>query len=96
MALVVPTLLARAAAEEGEGEEEEGLVERETSARLLELAGVDQPAFRAVVGAMSESQRAFMEAVIRAGSKTQAGRSAGQEGGGRPTIALKMDFGGGA
>jgi hypothetical protein len=46
MALVVPTLLARAANEEGEDTE----VERETSARLLELAGVDQAAFRGVVG----------------------------------------------
>lgn len=97
MALVVPTLLARAANEEGgEGEDGEGAVERETSARLLELAGVDQGAFRGVVGGMSESQRAFMEAVIRAGSKT-SGRGGGEEeNGGRPTIALKMDFGSGA
>ncbi|KAJ9165516.1 ARM repeat-containing protein [Coniochaeta hoffmannii] len=91
MALVVPALLARAASEEG-GEEGEGEVERETSARLLELAGVDQGAFRGVVGGLGEEQRRFMEGVIRAGSKTQAGRR--EEGGERPAIALKMDFGG--
>ena len=90
MALVVPTLLARAAGEDdGDGD---GKVERETSARLLELASVDQGAFRGVVGGLGEEQRRFMEGVIRAGSRTRAaGR---EEGGERPAIALKMDFGG--
>lgn len=87
MALVVPTLLARAA---GEGQ---GDVYRETSARLLELASADQTAFRGVVGAMNEGQRSFMEEVIKSGRQSAgARRSSGDEE--RPTIALKMDFGG--
>jgi hypothetical protein len=95
MALVVPTLLARAASGEeggGQGDDDEAEVERETSARLLELAGVDQAAFRGVVGGLGEEQRRFMEGVIRAGSKRGGGRA--EEGGERPTIALKMNFGG--
>lgn len=88
MALVIPAVLARAANEEGEEDE----VEKETSARLLELAGVDQAAFRGVVGGMNESQRAFMESVIRAGRET--GGQKRVEEGGQPSIALKMDFGG--
>jgi len=95
MALVVPALLARAASEgdgEGEGSAE---VYLETSARLLELASADQAAFRGVVGAMSEGQRAFMEEVIRSGRQSGAGaRKTSDEGEERPTIALKMDFGG--
>jgi hypothetical protein len=88
MALVVPTLLARAAAEGGER------LYRETSARLLELAGKDQTAFRGVVGAMNEGQRAFMEEVIRSGRQPGSdGRDLGEETD-KPTIALKMDFGG--
>ncbi|KAK3938379.1 ARM repeat-containing protein [Diplogelasinospora grovesii] len=101
MALIVPTLLSRAAAaaaaaaSEGGGTRQD--VYRETSARLLELAGVDQIAFRGVVGGMSEGQRAFMEEVIRSGRQagTTVQRGGGSDvGGGQPTIALKMDFGG--
>jgi hypothetical protein len=88
MALVVPTLLARAA---GEDDAEESGVYRETSARLLELASVDQAAFRGVVAGMSEGQKAFMEEVITAGRQTgQVEREAGSAG--QPTIALKMNF----
>ncbi|KAK5664360.1 hypothetical protein OQA88_583 [Cercophora sp. LCS_1] len=87
MALVVPTLLARAV---GEGE---GDVYRETSARLLELASADQTAFRGVVGSMNEGQRSFMEDVIKSGRQSGgARRNDGDED--RPTIALKMNFGG--
>lgn len=92
MALVVPTLLAQAAAAAEEDDEDE--VYRETSARLLELASADQAAFRGVVGGMSEAQRGFMEGVIRSG---RSGGGAQQKGEGeeeRPTIALKMNFGG--
>ena len=99
MALVVPTLLSRAATEPAKDD-----VYRETSARLLELAGTDQTAFRAVVGAMSEAQRAFMEEVIKSGRGMGGGGAAahGAAGGRRsvdegehaPTIALKMNFGG--
>lgn len=86
MALVIPTLLARAAGEEDDKDE----VYRETSGRLLELAGVDQEAFRGVVSGMSESQRGFMEGVIRSGRKVVERR---ETDGDRPAIALKMDFG---
>jgi HEAT repeat-containing protein 5 len=87
MALVVPTLLARAA---GEGTDSY----KETSARLLELASADQGAFRAVVGAMDEGQKAFMEEVIRSGRQTAAQKSSAADDVGQPSIALKMDFGG--
>lgn len=86
MALVVPTLLARAAGEE-DGRDE---VYRETSARLLELAGVDQEAFRGVVGGMSEGQKGFMEGVVRSGRRVVEREEVGEA----PAIALKMDFGG--
>ncbi|KAK4192019.1 armadillo-type protein [Podospora australis] len=87
MALILPTLLSRAASEDSAD------VNRETSARLLELASADQNAFRAVVSGMSESQRGFMEEVIKSGR--QAGnKEKKNEDEGRPTIALKMNFGG--
>jgi HEAT repeat-containing protein 5 len=91
MALVLPTLLGRASAEGRE-------TYIETSARLLELAAADQPAFRAVVASMSESQRAFLEEVIRwgrqAGGEAERAARAGSTAGGQPTIELKMNFGG--
>jgi hypothetical protein len=90
MSVIVPTLLARA---NSEGED----VYRETSARLLDLAGNDQAAFRGVVAGMTDAQKQFMESVIVAGR--QAGQVPGKvqsdDGEGRePTIALRMDFGG--
>lgn len=95
MALVVPTLLARAAAAAADGEEEEeDEVYRETSARLLELASADQAAFRGVVGGMSEAQRGFMEGVIRSGRSGGGQQQKGEGEEERPTIALKMNFGG--
>ncbi|KAH6694110.1 HEAT repeat protein [Plectosphaerella plurivora] len=91
MALVLPTLLARASAEGRE-------TYIETGARLLELAAADQTAFRAVVGSMSESQRAFLEEVIRWGrqadGEAERAARAGSTAGGQPTIELKMNFGG--
>ncbi|KAM4054782.1 pof6 interactor protein 1 [Hirsutella rhossiliensis] len=88
MSVVIPTLMARAT---GEGEE----VYEETSARLSELAAVDQGAFRAVVGAMSGSQRAFLEEVIRSGRQAANGSDkASADASQQPSITLKMDFGG--
>ena len=88
MSVIAPTLLERA---NKEGE----TVYRETSARLLELAGMDQVAFRGVVGSMSEEQKGFMESVILAGRQAQAqGKAEDINGEGKePTIALRMDFG---
>lgn len=98
MALVAPALLSRASAADADDIGAVPPVFRETGARLLELASVDQAAFRGVVAGMSEGQRAFMEEVIRSGRR--AGGAAGGDGGEggeeevRPSIALKMDFGG--
>lgn len=88
MALVIPTLMARATAD---GEE----TYQETSAQLLEIAAADQGAFRAVVGAMSNEQKTFLEEVIRSGRQPTDGAGKAVTGGsGQPTIALKMNFGG--
>ncbi|KAG5999720.1 hypothetical protein E4U54_001701 [Claviceps lovelessii] len=88
MTLVIPTLMTRAA---GEGEE----IYRETSTRLLELAATDQEAFRATVGAMNSGQRTFLEEVIRSGQQAGAnGDNSSATDRGKPSITLKMDFGG--
>lgn len=86
MSVIVPTLLARA---NSEGEE----VYRETSARLLDLAGADQVAFRGVVAGMSEAQKGFLEGVIvkGRGAKVEVSDGDGEER--EPSIALRMDFG---
>ncbi|KAM3451752.1 hypothetical protein MY3296_005032 [Beauveria thailandica] len=88
MSLVVPMLMARATAE-GEARYPE------TSARLLEVAAVNQDVFRGIVSAMSAAQRSLLEEVVR--SARQVSNSANQnstDAGGQPTIQLKMNFGG--
>ncbi|KAI1821786.1 armadillo-type protein [Xylaria intraflava] len=86
MSIVIPTLLSRAASEGPE-------VYPETSTGLLELASADQAAFRGIVGAMSEGQKALVEEVLRSGRQTSdADRDNGNTG--QPTITLKMNFGG--
>ncbi|KAM3564975.1 hypothetical protein ARSEF4850_001600 [Beauveria asiatica] len=88
MSLVVPMLMARATAE-GEARYPE------TSARLLEVAAVNQDVFRGIVGAMSAAQRSLLEEVVR--SARQVSNSANQsstDAAGQPTIQLKMNFGG--
>ncbi|KAK0380588.1 hypothetical protein CLIM01_02055 [Colletotrichum limetticola] len=87
MALVLPTCLARASSE---GED----CYRDTSARLLELAAIDQNAFRTVVASMSDGQKAFLEEVIRWGRQQGPTEQAASGATGQPSIALKMDFGG--
>lgn len=88
MALVIPTLMTRAA---GEGEE----LYRETSTRLLDLVATDQDAFRGIVGAMNSGQRAFLEEVIRSGQQAgDAGDNSSADDAGKPSITLKMNFGG--
>jgi HEAT repeat-containing protein 5 len=86
MAVVVPALLSRASSEGTE-------VYRETSVRLLEMASADQAAFRGIVAAMSEGQKAFMEEVIRSGRAPVDGGKGAATASGQPSIALKMDFG---
>jgi hypothetical protein len=94
MSLVIPTLLSRADSEQSENTA--GNVYPETSARLLEIAGVDQAAFRSVVAGMSDGQRSFMEVVIKSGRGTVVERRDDDGEGKEPTIALRMNFGGGA
>ena len=86
MSLIIPTLMTRATAEGTE-------LYQETSARLLEIAAVDQGAFRGVVGALSSAQRTFLEEVIRSGRQGSATQEKDSSEGAQPTIALKMNFG---
>ncbi len=86
MSIVAPTLLSRAASEGAE-------VYKEISTRLLELASVDQSAFKGIVAAMNEGQKAFMEEVLRSGRQdNDADRD--NSNAGQPSITLKMNFGG--
>ncbi|GME34728.1 Armadillo-like helical protein [Neofusicoccum parvum] len=85
-ALVLPTLLARAA-KEGE------VSYRETAARLVELAQAGQESFRAVVQALGPEQKAFMEGVVRRGGPAVRKEPVRQDSSGEPRIALRMDFG---
>ncbi|WQF75705.1 Putative armadillo-like helical protein [Colletotrichum destructivum] len=87
MALVLPTLLARASSE---GED----CYRDTSARLLELAAVDQNAFRSIVAGLNDGQRAFLEEVIRWGRQQGPAEQTAGGASGQPSIELKMNFGG--
>ncbi|PHH63577.1 hypothetical protein CDD81_5669 [Ophiocordyceps australis] len=89
MALVVPALLAQATAHGPDSY-------AHLSDRLLELAALDQHVFKAIVAAMTHSQRSLLQDVIRLGrqatgllDKSHAGTASEQ-----PTITLKMDFGG--
>ncbi|KAI9802828.1 MAG: hypothetical protein M1833_001427 [Piccolia ochrophora] len=83
----------------GGGGDDDGPVFRETAARILELAGVDQQVFRMVVGRLGEAERALLEKVLREGGAGK-GRDDGREEEGRdqvgrgPAIELRMDFGG--
>lgn len=90
MSLVLPTLLSRAASEGPDDKD----IYRETSARLLELASVEQASFRGIVAGMSEGQKAFMEEVIKSGRTSESAEKDADSGSGQPTIALKMNFGG--
>lgn len=86
LALAVPTLLSRAAKE---GEK----THAETAARLIDLAGADQSAFRTIVGRMDTEQRTFMEKIIRQGQGPKPISRTNTSEDREPTIALKMNFG---
>lgn len=86
--IVIPMLLTRASAD---GKP----IYQETAARLLELAGADQVAFRSVVAKMNPGQKTFMESVIREGGiagRKDVGQEEKEESG-EPSIALKFNFG---
>lgn len=93
MSLILPSLLSRAASEGSAVGGSDASIYRETSARLLELASVDQASFRGVVAGMSEGQKAFMEEVIRSGRQNDNVKEETSADSGQPSIALKMDFG---
>jgi len=84
-ALLIPTLLARAEKETNE------TVQKETAARLLELAGNDASAFRGVVVRLSAEQKTLMERIIKGsqGPKQEVREEVEEK---EPTIALKMNF----
>ncbi|KAH7125620.1 HEAT repeat protein-like protein, partial [Dendryphion nanum] len=81
--IIIPALLARAT--------KEPQATSVTAARLLELAGTDQAAFRAVVAGLNAEQRSFMESVLKSGG-VGAQKSVQKEEHEEPSIALKMDF----
>ena len=85
-AMIVPTLLRRAAIEGP-------TIHQETAMRLLEVANADQEAFRRVVGQMGGEQREFLETILRS-QRGQRGPDEvdGDEVDVKPSIALRMDF----
>ncbi|TIA62932.1 ARM repeat-containing protein [Aureobasidium pullulans] len=84
-ALLIPTLLARAQKETSDA------VQKETAARLLELASNDANAFRGVVTRLNADQKTFMERVIKGsqGPRQEVREEVEEK---EPTIALKMNF----
>jgi hypothetical protein len=83
--IVVPALLARV--------EKEPQCKSETAARILELAGKDQVAFKGVVAGLTPGMRSVMEEVLKSGAGKRRERMESEERE-EPTIALKMNFGG--
>jgi hypothetical protein len=81
--IIIPALLARSQKEQG--------TSQETAARLLEIAGADQAAFRVVVGGLSAEQRELVQEVLKSGQGPVRREIRDDEDGG-PKIALKMDF----
>ncbi|KAF5848028.1 hypothetical protein GGP41_009262 [Bipolaris sorokiniana] len=82
--IIIPALLSRA--------QNEPKATQETAARLLEIAGADQQAFRTVVTGLTPEQRSFMEGVLKSGQGPRR-QEVNREDDGMPKIALKMDFG---
>ena len=86
MAIVIPALLTRA---DKDGE----AVYAETATRLLEVAAVDQGAFKSVLADMDEEQKSLTQGILRtAGTGSRKMEADDDERETRPTIALRMDF----
>jgi hypothetical protein len=81
--IIIPALLARA--------QKEPNTSQETAARLLEIAGTDQAAFRGVVAGLDAEQKSFIEGVLKSG-QGPVRREVRDDDDGGPKIALKMDF----
>lgn len=93
--ILIPMLLTRA----NSAGDNNNTFYPETAARLLDLAGADQNAFRSTVARMTQTQRGFMEEVLKIGgawAQSGKGEAGGDEaeGSGEPSIALKLSFGG--
>jgi HEAT repeat-containing protein 5 len=83
--LVMQCLLERAS-KEGPG------VYQESAARFLDLASVDNAAFKAVVTCMDGKRKHLLESILKARNEAQQKRmDLGSDR--EPTIALKMNFG---
>ncbi|KAK5107568.1 hypothetical protein LTR62_001011 [Meristemomyces frigidus] len=84
VALIMNTLLTRAA-------KEGTATHQETSARLLDLAALDNATFRTVVTSMDVEGKELLERILkaRAGAQQATSNSRGDR---EPTIALKMNF----
>ncbi|EEP78677.1 conserved hypothetical protein [Uncinocarpus reesii 1704] len=89
MALLIPALLQRA---QNDGPD----VYKDTAARLLELAQVDQISFRNFASSMEPSLRTLTEDILRStgsgGSAGRARRDMNDDGAAAPSITLRMDF----
>lgn len=83
--VIVPALLQRA---QLEGES----IWRETSARLIELAGRDSVSFRGIIAGLDVQTRALAEEVLRRGGVGAGAKKTDEGMVKEPTIALKLDF----
>jgi len=91
MSILVPVLLTRSGQPVPSGSQEN--VRKDSATRLLELAAMDQWAFRMTIGLLSEDQRVRLESLLRAtgvGKKQEADAEETVET--RPAIQLRMDF----
>jgi HEAT repeat-containing protein 5 len=67
--------------------------EKETAARLLELAAMDPEVFRAIVVMLKEEQRTFLESILRSvGAGNRGQDEVDDDVDIKPTIELRMDF----
>ncbi|EFQ97253.1 HEAT repeat protein [Nannizzia gypsea CBS 118893] len=87
MALLIPALLARA-------KREGASVYQETATRLLELAKVDQTAFRGFATNMEQESKGLLEEILKTVGQKEDANKRHDQGHERnaPTIALRMDF----
>lgn len=101
MSILVPCLLVRATHPVPNGSKED--LAKESSVRLLELAGADGVAFRGVVGRLDGEQKEQLETLLRSAGlgrkqngkthrRTETGTSLPDEEESKPAIALRMDF----
>ncbi|KAK5941864.1 hypothetical protein PMZ80_005815 [Knufia obscura] len=99
MSLLVPCLLTRATHPVPNGSKED--LSKNSSARLLELAGVDGAAFRSAIGQLESEQRTHLETLLRSAGlgrkqsahrRTDTGVTLSDDEESKPAIALRMDF----